>query len=62
MSEPELLFEREGPLATVTFNRPEARNAINGAVAQALDQIVRDLEQDPDAWVIEKRTPRRVGR
>jgi enoyl-CoA hydratase len=32
----------------VTFRRPEARNAINGAVAQALDQIVRDLEQDPD--------------
>jgi enoyl-CoA hydratase/carnithine racemase len=26
----------------VTFRRPEARNAINGAVAQALDQIVRD--------------------
>ncbi len=36
----------------VTFRRPEARNAINGAVAQALDQIVRDLEQDPDAWVV----------
>jgi enoyl-CoA hydratase/carnithine racemase len=36
----------------VTFRRPEARNAINGAVAQALDQIVRDLEQDPEVLSI----------
>src|SRR5258706_466617 len=28
------------------------RTAIYGAVARALDQIVRDLEQDPDAWVV----------
>ncbi len=28
MAEAPLLFERDGPLALVTFNRPEARNAI----------------------------------
>ncbi len=36
MGEPELLFERDGPLALVTFNRPEARNAVTWAMYDAL--------------------------
>jgi enoyl-CoA hydratase len=31
----------------VTLNRPEARNAVNGALAQALDATVRQVEADP---------------
>jgi enoyl-CoA hydratase/carnithine racemase len=40
-----------GHLALVTLNRPRARNAINPAVATALDSIVAATESDPDVWV-----------
>jgi enoyl-CoA hydratase/carnithine racemase len=33
-------------IALVTLNRPEARNAINGAVAQALEAIVERVEEN----------------
>jgi hypothetical protein len=36
----------------VTLRRPEARNAVNGAVALALHRIVHEIEADPDAWVV----------
>ncbi|MDR7156867.1 enoyl-CoA hydratase/carnithine racemase [Sphingobium xenophagum] len=38
-------------VALVTIRRPEARNAINGFVAQALDRAVKQIESDPDLWV-----------
>lgn len=34
----------------VTINRPEARNAINGAVTQGLAQAVKTVEEDPSLW------------
>jgi len=39
-------------VAVVTLRRPEARNAINGAVALALDRIVRNTEADSDVWAV----------
>jgi enoyl-CoA hydratase/carnithine racemase len=33
-------------IAVVTINRPQARNAINGAVARGLDHIVKQIEAD----------------
>src|SRR5438045_4212483 len=33
-------------IAVVTINRPHARNAINAAVARALDRIVKRIEAD----------------
>ena len=43
MSEPPILLQREPPVATVVFNRPEARNALNEAMHLALppDHIER---------------------
>lgn len=41
-----------GHVALVTLNRPEARNAVNQAVAMALDAIVQEIESDPDIWVV----------
>lgn len=38
-------------VALVTLNRPEARNAVNGAVAQGLDAAVERIERDPSIWV-----------
>src|SRR5260370_26351520 len=35
----------------VTLRRPEARNAVNGAVALALHRIVHEIEADPDPRV-----------
>ena len=50
---PALLVEkRDDHIAIVTFNRPEARNAINGAVTQAMEAAVKDLEADPDIWAV----------
>jgi enoyl-CoA hydratase/carnithine racemase len=39
-------------VAVVTLRRPNARNAINGAVAEALDGIVCSTEADPEVWVV----------
>ena len=43
-----VLFERvSAHVALVTLNRPEARNAINGAVAAGLQEAVQRLEREP---------------
>jgi enoyl-CoA hydratase/carnithine racemase len=47
-----VLFEVVEPhIALVTINRPEARNAVNGAVASGLEAAVERVEADPDLWV-----------
>lgn len=43
----ETLVERSDGLVTVTFNRPERRNALNGASWQALDQVLTEVMNDP---------------
>lgn len=39
-------------VALVTIRRPEARNSVNAAVAQALDKAVKQIEADPDVWAV----------
>ncbi len=39
----------DGPLRIITFNRPEKKNAINGAIHTALAEIWSILEDDLDA-------------
>lgn len=41
----------EGRVALITLNRPEARNAVNGDVAAALEAAIDRLENDPEVWV-----------
>ncbi|MEM7017202.1 MAG: enoyl-CoA hydratase-related protein [Pseudomonadota bacterium] len=43
-------FEKQGNLAMITLNRPEARNAVNGEVASSMEAILDDYESDPDLW------------
>jgi len=43
--------ERDGPVTTVLLNRPERRNAVDGATAAALAQAFRDFDHDPNASV-----------
>ena len=48
-----VLFEIVEPhIALVTINRPEARNAVNGAVAAGLEAAVDRAEADPDLWAV----------
>lgn len=41
-----------GHIAVVTIDRPEARNAVNGAVAARLEAAVDATEADEDIWVV----------
>ena len=47
----ELLYEVSDYIAVVTLNRPDKRNAVSPAVAQALDWIVKDVESNDDVRV-----------
>lgn len=51
MSEEELLYEREGRLAWITFNRPEARNAMTWGMYDRLEQVCASIEDDPEVAV-----------
>jgi enoyl-CoA hydratase len=44
-------LERRGPCAVIRINRPEARNAVNGAVAQGIEDAIDELEADDEVWV-----------
>jgi enoyl-CoA hydratase/carnithine racemase len=44
-------YETDGPLATLTFNRPEARNAMTWAMYQALVDACEQVDRDDDIRV-----------
>jgi enoyl-CoA hydratase/carnithine racemase len=48
----ELLRERQGHIEILTINRPEARNAVNGAVSRGFAAAFDELEADDDCWVV----------
>ncbi|HUY17528.1 MAG TPA: crotonase/enoyl-CoA hydratase family protein [Acidimicrobiales bacterium] len=48
----EVLRERRGHVELLTINRPEARNAINRATANALSDALDECETDDDVWVV----------
>ena len=43
--------ERDGPVTAVLLSRPERRNAVDGATADALTAAFREFDSDPDAAV-----------
>ena len=43
-------FEKQGPLAIITLNRPEARNAVNGDVAAGMEAALDEYEADDNLW------------
>jgi enoyl-CoA hydratase len=43
--------ERDGSVITVVLSRPERRNAVDGATADALAKAFREFDTDPDAAV-----------
>lgn len=50
----EMLFERDGPVATLTVNRPERRNAMTWAMYERLVELCDVVDDDDDiaVWII----------
>ncbi len=46
MNEP-ILVEHSGPIATITFNRPDQRNAISYEMWGSLAEVLDEIEADP---------------
>jgi enoyl-CoA hydratase len=44
-------YEAHGNVAIITINRPDARNAVNTAVAQGIEAAVDRMEADDQVWV-----------
>ncbi len=44
-------YETDGHVATITINRPDARNAVNGEVAKGIEEAIDRLEADDSLWV-----------
>jgi len=49
---PDLLHERRGDVAWITFNRPEARNALTFAMYEELARICAAADEDPTLRVM----------
>jgi len=47
-----VLVEQRGHVLVITLNRPEARNAINGAVTEAVGDAMERADQDPEIRVV----------
>jgi enoyl-CoA hydratase len=43
-------YEVRGRVGVITLNRPEARNAINGEVAEGMEAAIDKLEDDGEVW------------
>jgi E-phenylitaconyl-CoA hydratase len=48
---PKVLYELDDHVATITYNRPEALNAIDGAVRAGLNAAFARFRDEEDAWV-----------
>ena len=46
-----VLYEREGKIATITYNRPESLNAINGQLREDLNKAWETFRNDDEAWI-----------
>jgi Delta3,5-Delta2,4-dienoyl-CoA isomerase len=48
----QVTYERQGPVGSITLNRPEKRNALNPRVWDALDHAISQAEQDAEVRVV----------
>ncbi len=44
-------YEKRGNIGIITINRPEARNAVNTAVATGIESAIDQIEGDDEVWV-----------
>jgi enoyl-CoA hydratase/carnithine racemase len=52
MADADLLYERRGPAAIITFNRPQARNAMTFAMYEDLYTRCEEIDADDDVRVV----------
>lgn len=52
MSDDELLYEVSERVATITINRPDRRNAMNGAVLEGMRASLESAKWDPEVRVV----------
>ena len=50
--EPGALVDRRGNVMVITINRPDARNAVDGAVSTAVGDALQAAQDDPDVWAV----------
>ena len=46
-----VLYELDGHVATITYNRPQALNAVNGEMRSGLNEAFARFRDEEDAWV-----------
>ncbi len=51
-TQPGALVEKRGNVLLITINRPEARNAINGAVSLAVGDALEQAQNDPEVRAV----------
>jgi len=44
-------YEKEGRIAIITINRPEAMNALNMETMRELQKVMTEFRDDPEMWV-----------
>ena len=49
---PAALSERRGNVLLITINRPDERNAVNGAVSTAVGDLLQQAQDDADVWAV----------
>ena len=52
LNDPVLVREDQDGVATLTLNRPHARNALSAALLQALDETLHGIARDPSVRVV----------
>jgi crotonobetainyl-CoA hydratase len=50
--QPAALADRRGNVMVITLNRPQARNAVNGAVSTAVGNALEEAQHDPDVRAV----------
>lgn len=46
------LYDKNGPITTITFNRPERRNCMNSRVMTELEDLLRDVRNDRETRIL----------
>jgi enoyl-CoA hydratase/carnithine racemase len=52
VSPPRIVVERDGTIVTLTLNRPDKLNAIDGAMLDALGAALGEIERDPEVRAV----------
>jgi crotonobetainyl-CoA hydratase len=51
-AQPAALTERQGNVLVIRLNRPEARNAVNGAMSTAVGEALQQAQDDPEVRAV----------